>query len=151
MQTDKQPTRVCLIDYKNTSFLSPVIDIFNYLFLSTDKRFRDYHAEEMLREYHAALSKIIRQLGSDPDRLFSWQMFQEEMKKFAIFNVLVAPFLLQVSTADAEEVRRNRAALSPGGPTEVNVFKSELRKPLYRERLRDVLRHADEYEFFPVA
>lgn len=150
LQVDGQPTRVCLIDYKNICLISPVLDIINYLFIGTNKHFRDNYAEEVLREYHDALSKIVRKLGSDPDRLFSWQTFEKELIKFGIFNVLVAPFQLQVSMADAEDLRRYQDAVCSGGDSvPTDVFGSVFPHALYKQTLLDVLRDADDWEFFP--
>lgn len=137
-----------MIDYKNTCFISPVLDIINYLFISTDKQFRDNYAEEVFREYHDALSKMVRKLGSDPSSLFSWQTFEREMIKFGIFNVLMTPFQLQVSMANAEELRHYQDAVTSGADrVEANVIGSQ--SSLYKQRLRDVMRDANNWDFFP--
>lgn len=128
--------------------MSPVLDIINYLFVSTTKQFRDNYAEEVLREYHDALCKIVRKLGSDPNRLFNWPTFEREMIRFGIYNILVTPMQLQVSMADADGLRRYQDAVCSGA-VPPNVLIGEDRKSLYEQRVRDVLRDADEWDFFP--
>lgn len=72
------------------------------------------------------------------------------MIKFGIFNVLVAPFQLQVSMADEEELRKYQEIVASGGNQLLqNVFDGEKFPSIYNQRLRDLLRDADRWDFFP--
>lgn len=41
-------------------------------------------------------------LGSDPDKLFSYEMMHEHFQKFAKFGILVASMILPILTLDAD-------------------------------------------------
>lgn len=124
-----------------------MLDIVTYLLYSTDKQFRDQHMETFLRHYHNTLATVVRRLGSDPERLFSWTDFRADLRQFGVYGAIMAPFMLQVTTADAEDVRRSQEALA-GGCTETNLWYSESTAEVYAERVRDVLRSADDCGFF---
>lgn len=86
---------ICMVDWQLCSFRSPVLDIFIAIFSATDKSFRDKEYANLLEHYHKSVSNMIRKLGSDPDKLFSREQFQKELKKFGKFNFLMAPMWTQ--------------------------------------------------------
>lgn len=143
----KNPMRICLFDFQNAKLHSPALDVLSYLFLSTDKPFRDQHMDTFLCEYHDALCTAVQRLGSDPQRLYTWNAFRADLREFGVFAVLMAPFMLQVSTAAADDVRRNEEALAAGS-TDTNLFYCASTTDVYAERIRGVLQTADECEYF---
>lgn len=81
------------------------MDLLHNIFSGTDKELRDEHFETLLKTYHSSLRKTIQKLGSDPDKLYTFEHFQMEMKKFGKFALLTGPFVIQFNVANAKDIR----------------------------------------------
>lgn len=99
------PSSVRLVDWQISRYGSPALDILYYIFSATDKETRDQHFDNLLHLYYDALSKIVRRLGSDPDKLFTFNDLQNQLKVCGKFAITMPPLLLQVMMADANDVR----------------------------------------------
>lgn len=82
----------------------PVLDLMFFLFTSTHKPLRDQHYQSLLNLYYETLSNTIRSVGSDPEKLFSFIDFQRHLIKYGKYGLLMAPNMLQVITADRDDV-----------------------------------------------
>lgn len=83
-------------------------------------------------------------LGSDPDELYSYEMMQEEFRKFGRFGLIIAsaalPVILKDHGQDLEKVidekqdttTRIKDALN-------NLFTSDKSRARFEQRLRDVV------------
>lgn len=70
---------------------------------------RDEHYMNLLRLYHETLSKTIEMLGSDPDKLFTFENLQNEMKRCGNYALLWAPAVIAESTramTDSESAQK---------------------------------------------
>ncbi|GAB0087760.1 uncharacterized protein DMENIID0001_021050 [Sergentomyia squamirostris] len=61
------PAKITLIDWQTCQYGSPVLDIYYFLFISTNKSFRDVHYRACLDIYYESLSKLLKQLDDDVD------------------------------------------------------------------------------------
>ncbi|XP_055303848.1 uncharacterized protein LOC129569222 [Sitodiplosis mosellana] len=96
---------VCFLDWQFVRFCSPAIDLLYNIFSSTDKEFRDQHYEKLLQTYYASLSKTIQRLGSDPNKLFSYEQLQAQLRKFGEIALLFAPMLMLVKLVKPEHIK----------------------------------------------
>lgn len=81
-----------------------MIDVLYNIFSSTDKPFRDLHYEKLLQTYYSSLSETIRKLGSDPDKLYSYENFRMQMKKYSDYALLLVPLIITIRVAQAKDV-----------------------------------------------
>ncbi|CAB3226322.1 unnamed protein product [Arctia plantaginis] len=81
------PVDAKLIDFQITRCASPVLDISFIICACTSQDLRDKYYDELLKLYHDTLSDHIRELGSDPDKLYSWELFMAEIKKYSYFGL----------------------------------------------------------------
>lgn len=95
---------VCLVDWQVIRYVSPVIDLLNFIFSSTDKNTRKQHFVELLRTYHDQLTNNIRKLGSEPEKLFPYKALVNELKECGNYAFLMAPILIQVCVVDPSDV-----------------------------------------------
>lgn len=93
-----------MIDLQLSRYCSPVLDILYRIFGGTDKDFRDKYFEKLLKAYYASLSGMIRRLGSDPEKLFTFNDLLDELKEAGEFALLVAPMIHQVRLVDSADV-----------------------------------------------
>lgn len=53
-----------------------------------------------MQHYHKSLSTAIRDLGSDPDQLFSFDDFKNDLKKFGNFGIFYGLAMTQILFTD---------------------------------------------------
>ena len=70
---------ILMLDFQLARCSSPVLDLSFFIYSCTDKSVRDNHFDDLLRIYHEELSKTIKNLGSDPEKLYSRQLFLQEV------------------------------------------------------------------------
>jgi len=71
-----------MLDFQLARCASPIIDLSFLIYACTLKSFRDQYFDEMLKMYHSELSNAIKLLGSDPEKLYSWDLFMKEVETF---------------------------------------------------------------------
>lgn len=82
---------VSFLDWQISRYGSPAFDVLGFIFVSTSKDFRDQHYDEMINIYYDESREMIKRLGSDPDKLFTFADLQNELKR-------CAPFVLCMTT-----------------------------------------------------
>lgn len=95
---------VRFVDWQVVRYMSPAVDLIYHIFTSTDKTLRDAEYMNLLRHYHNSLSQTIRKLGSDSDKLFTFDNLLSEMKKAGNIAFLLAPMILSVVLADPNQI-----------------------------------------------
>lgn len=95
---------ICLLDFQLSRYSAPVLDILYNLFSSTDKRFRVEHFDKLLKTYHSSLCDMIEKLGSDPQKLYTFENLQTQMRKFGEFALLFGPMIIQIRVASAKDI-----------------------------------------------
>lgn len=115
------------------------------MYTSTHKELRDKHYETMIRTYYNALANTIRQAGSDPDTLFTYENLKGQLKRFGKFALLIAPMLLQVITADPkdipdmDEIAEEMAKDKDSDKINFEVLTDKKTQNSYNVRVRDVI------------
>lgn len=100
----KNVEEVCLIDWQVIRYVSPAIDLLNFIFTSTDKKTRKHHFRDLLRAYYNQLTNNIRKLGSQPEKLFPYEAFINELKECGNFAFLITPLIVQLCVVDPNDV-----------------------------------------------
>lgn len=75
---------VCFVDWQVIRFVSPVTDLLYAIFIGSDKDFRRKEHQRLIKFYYDTLSTQIRRLGSDPNNVYPYSVFQEHLKRFAV-------------------------------------------------------------------
>lgn len=128
---------------------SPVVDLANYLLSSTDKDMRDEHIHEFLKLYHTSVAEQIRTFGSDPEKLFSYADFENQLRKFGYYGVLLAPMVLPVLVADTENIANmddvfKNMLSGDAKDTHLATLTDQTEVP-FRQRLSDCIQDARTY------
>lgn len=95
---------VRVVDWQIIRYVSPATDVVYNLFTSTEKPLRDKEYNNLIKVYYESLSKMVRSLGSDPDKLFTFENLKDELKKCGNYALIMAPMLAGVSQADSSDV-----------------------------------------------
>lgn len=92
------------MDWQLTRYCSPVIDFLYQVWGSDDKAFREKHYDSIVEAYYQSMSDTIRKLGSDPDKLFTFNDLQNELRKFGRLAMLMSSNVYQARLADAGDL-----------------------------------------------
>lgn len=92
------------LDWQLSRYASPVLDVFFFIFSATDKSFRDRHCQNLLKLYHSTLSASIRKMGSDPEKLYSIEKFENDLKKYGPYALIFGVFIIQFCIVDQKNV-----------------------------------------------
>lgn len=82
-----RPVDAKIIDFQLTRCASPVLDLTFMIYACTSEDLREKHYDEWLKYYHETLSNQIRDLGSDPSKVYPWELFMSEIKKYSYFGL----------------------------------------------------------------
>ncbi|KAJ6632706.1 hypothetical protein Bhyg_16079 [Pseudolycoriella hygida] len=148
------PQKICLLDWQLARYSSPVLDISYFMFSSTDRKLREEHYDKLIKTYYNSLSNTITKLGSDPEKLFSFNDFLGELKRFSRYGLILAPVLLQIITSKptdipdmdefAEQLQNNTKTVDES----MAVFASTDTLEQYNQRVRDVVKDGMLLNYF---
>ncbi|XP_066154259.1 uncharacterized protein [Euwallacea fornicatus] len=96
------PQKVIFLDFQVSKIGSPVLDL-SYHFYSTASGSEHQYFDTLLRIYHNSLSSTIKQLGSDPDKLFPYEELIRQWKEYSLFGCLLAMLILTVALSEKED------------------------------------------------
>ncbi|XP_052754411.1 uncharacterized protein LOC113509350 [Galleria mellonella] len=92
------PVDAKIIDFQLSRCASPVLDVTFVIYACTTQDMRDKYYDELLKYYYQVLAKQIRELGSDPDKLYSYEVYMAEIKKYSYFGLAFSfestPFII---------------------------------------------------------
>ncbi|KAL0107258.1 hypothetical protein PUN28_015653 [Cardiocondyla obscurior] len=87
-----------MLDFQLARFSNPLTDLSFLVYSCTQKSFRDQYYDDILKVYHSELSNAIKSLGSDPEKIYPWNLFMKEVKEYFIvglvFSTEAVPFCL---------------------------------------------------------
>ncbi|XP_045507205.1 uncharacterized protein LOC123703296 [Colias croceus] len=93
-----------MIDFQLSRYASPVLDLIFCIYACTDQELLLKHYDDILKNYYSVLSNQIKELGSNPDNVYSWDTFMGEVKKYSYFGLAFSfestPFII-LSPEDA--------------------------------------------------
>ncbi|XP_075986164.1 uncharacterized protein LOC142983171 [Anticarsia gemmatalis] len=84
---DGRPVDTKIIDFQLTRCATPVLDLAFMIYACTSHDLREKYYDDWLKYYHDVLSKQIREMGSDPNKVYPWELFMEEIKKYSYFGL----------------------------------------------------------------
>lgn len=96
--------QICLLDWQLVRYCPPVLDLLYNIFSATDKKFRIDHYDTLLKTYYSTLSDSIRKLGSDPNKLYPYASFEQQLRKMGEFALLTGPLIIQIAIASPKDV-----------------------------------------------
>lgn len=115
---------------------------------STTKELRAKHYDDLINIYYNNLAGIIRDCGSDPEKLFSFSDLQSQLKQFGIYGVMMAPMLLQIMVSDSKDLM-NLEGWAENGQIEASICNlNELSEKMFKEAITDALDDAKQYGWF---
>lgn len=137
------PVETKVIDFQLARYSSPALDISFFVYSCTSQQLREEHYEDLLKAYHNSLSDMLRDLGSNPDELFSYSDLQKELHEFARFGVGMGiesiPFSLldENDVPDLDQIKGTEAV-----PIDQVWVLKNIKTQEGKRRLTDMFKHA---------
>ncbi|XP_022909655.2 uncharacterized protein [Onthophagus taurus] len=97
------PIDVKLVDWQAQRLSSPLLD-FCYFFYTLATKSELDNAETYINLYYNTLSERITELGSDPKKLFPYEIFREQWKKFSLFGIMTGLLVIKAQLFDKDEI-----------------------------------------------
>lgn len=97
--------------------------------------------------YYNTLVTFMKRLGSDPEKMFPRQAFEEQLKRFGRFGLLMAIMVLPIFTSKVEDTpdmddlaEKFKESLTSGIPMDESVisFTTHKTQDAYNERMTGV-------------
>lgn len=138
---------ICFIDWQISRYVSPVLDLVYFFYLSTEGAILNNYFESFLQLYYEQLQNTTELLGSDLNVLYPYEIFQEDLKKFGNYGLVLCSFALNFTMANTETAP-DFEALGESTSLENSIgFKDMAVKKIYEERIRDVVKHCAERNY----
>ncbi|XP_014087647.1 uncharacterized protein [Bactrocera oleae] len=138
---DQHPEAIVIIDFQLARRASIAVDISFFIYSCTSEALRESHYEQLLKEYHQSACALIADLGADPTAVFSWEAFQEEMRRFARFGCGMGIESLPMSLIEDDEVADLDDMKEDAVLTDVWNIKP-FKEQKKRERIAQIFKHA---------
>lgn len=109
-ETKIVPSKLAIIDWQLVSVLnSPIYDlsIMIYTCGSPDDL---KNLKKHLDVYYDSLSSFMRELGSNPDILFPYELFLDHWRIFSLIGFMIAPMIMKLSYCRHDEVKMDGAS-----------------------------------------
>ncbi|RZC42290.1 EcKinase, DUF1679, and/or APH domain containing protein [Asbolus verrucosus] len=141
---DKKPTDIRLIDWQIIKVGSPVCDLSYCLYSGASKKVFD-NLNEYLKIYYDSFSSFVRELGSDPEKLFPFDALKEHWKKYSRFGMIMALTILRMKLTNKEDLIDFRDDFEMDEIVSI-VAKSRFCEEDYNKRIRGLLWHMSELD-----
>lgn len=138
-----------MLDFQLARCASPVLDVSTCIYGCTEKTLWDEHFDKLLRLYYDELSDTITSLGSNPENLYSWSTFMDEVKEQFIFGAIFAMEMIQFSLLDESDTFDLDALIVNDTAVDIaDVWTlSNIKSQSGRLRLANIVVHAHEKGF----
>lgn len=103
-----------ILDWATIGYVSPANDLIHNIFNSTHKALRDKEYNNLVAVYYKSLSRTVKLLGSDPEKLFTHENLIAELKRCGNFALIVTPLFIlttqvQWNESNADDVTEHNA------------------------------------------
>ncbi|XP_043288978.1 uncharacterized protein [Venturia canescens] len=137
-----------LLDFQLARVASPILDISFLIYACSNKELLDNHFDDMLKTYHSTLSNGIKALGSDPEKIYPWFLFEEEVKEQWIHGMNFAMEAIPFSMLDSSEAFDLNIIKGDEAVDIADIWQVQnIKTTEGRHRLADVIVHAHSRGF----
>ncbi|RZC41079.1 uncharacterized protein BDFB_009194, partial [Asbolus verrucosus] len=139
------PKKVALLDWQMSRFTTPITDLSYFLFACISQEDLE-NLNEILRNYYKSFSHHLKRLGSDPDRLYSFDQLLKDWKTYCKYGIMMASVILKIALTEKDEIV-DIAQAAEQGQDIVSSFSYEIQnKTPLRNRLRPFVKYVVEHD-----
>lgn len=135
------------MDWQITRYVSPAVDLLYNIFSSTDKALREKEFDNLIKSYYESFSKTVKLLGSDPEKLFSFNDLQAELKRCGNYALIMAPQVVQYALADESSLNLDKVFDNVDGKQDLITGLKETAQKKYEERVNGIVEDIVRFGF----
>lgn len=127
------------LDFQLARYASPATDISYTLFCSCSQQLREKHFDDLIKIYHNSLSAYLRELGSDPEKLFPYDALLDQLKNFSTVAAVMVTLVLAGFTSQGEDVRVNAVEIIDMSVMEKRLLRDHFWRNTLRDSIKDLI------------
>lgn len=136
-----------IIDFQLARCASFALDFMFFIYSCTSQELREAHFEEIFEAYHASAADLIRDLGSDPEKIYPIADVRQELTDFGRFGCGMGIESLPMSMMEDEDVA-DLDAITKSDPVLTDVWKIyPFKEEAKRKRIAECLKHGIDCGF----
>lgn len=93
---------------------------------------------------------MIRKLGSDPKKLYSYENFQGQLRKFGDFTLLCAPLLISIKVAQPKDTSENDENIGKREKVLANIHSNKNTQTEYSRLINELLTDLVNYGYVKI-
>ncbi|XP_037052174.1 uncharacterized protein LOC119085779 [Bradysia coprophila] len=101
LKSNRQQLR--FVDFQLLRLASPVLDITYYICSSTTQEIHQ-RFNDLLKIYYDALATFLTKMGSDPNKLFTFNDLQDQFRQFGKYGLIFTPILAGVMVSESKDI-----------------------------------------------
>lgn len=117
------------------------MDLLYFFYLGTEGDILNNYYESFLDLYYKQLKATVELFRSNLDQLYPYEIFQNDLKKFGNYGVVLSSFMLNFTIANTETAP-DLGATAGNSLENWLGFKDKAVEEIYERRIRDVVKHA---------
>lgn len=135
-----KPIEIVLVDWQVIRVMSPVFDLAYFLYSSASEEVLN-NIDDYLKLYHEELSDQIRKMGSKPEVLYPYSVFEQHWRDNAEFGLYIAFTFIKIMLSEEDE-HLDFEIMDLGSTNDGNnLFRKIKKTDEYYRRVKIVLEH----------
>ncbi|XP_035897703.1 uncharacterized protein LOC118505678 [Anopheles stephensi] len=149
---EEKVREIIFFDWQVMRYVTPVQDIVYFIFCCTDEEFRRKYYHEMIDIYYRSLSTMLAKLQHDVGEVFPRSAFDEQLRVFGRYGILMGMFLVPMMCTRSEELPDIEALahkMAESQQLNESFFKTtESNQQAYETRIRAVVKDCIRFGYF---
>ncbi|CAL7944211.1 unnamed protein product [Xylocopa violacea] len=104
MARKTEENEALILDFQLARCASPVLDLSTFIYSCIDKTIWNDKFDTLLKFYHTELCSTINLLGSNPENLYPWNTFMNEINEQFIYGLIFSLEVIPMSLLDGNDV-----------------------------------------------
>ena len=100
-----------ILDYQLSRYVPPVHDVFEVLYITVTREFRERHEKELTTYYYKELEKTVNLHGCDLNQIIPWESFLESLEVYRKLGLARASLLLNIVLTPPEVTEKGFATI----------------------------------------
>ncbi|KAL3277108.1 hypothetical protein HHI36_012466 [Cryptolaemus montrouzieri] len=137
---DASPSKMAFLDFQLSIVDTPVYDLAYNIYATCDKSCLD-HFDLLLETYYKSLSSSIRNLGSNPDELFTYEQLKQHWQKYSHIGIIISIVIIKLELLDKADAP-DMAKLTEDGENVDDYLNVKVRnQEEYNRRILEIFTH----------
>lgn len=137
-----QPSKVAILDWQLAMLQNPAFDLSYFIYACGSKEI--FHKlDDLLKFYHDEFSNFLKQLGSQPEKIYTYKQLLEDWKIFSSFGIILSPTVYKITSSE----ETSEELFEKGGDLNDNFVSEPKNNKIFKHRTQILIEHVIERNF----